>query len=389
MAFYLDHNASTPPLPEVVEAMLPWLRDGHANPHSEHVPGRRAAAAVERAKAFIGALVGVDGDDIVLTSGATESNNIVLQGYLRHHSERGALVHTTAEHKCVMEASAALAREGCEVRTVPVDALGRVDPRAVRAAVDASSSGRVLVSLIHANNEIGTVQSLAEVSQALQGSAAVFHSDAAQSVGRLPVDALGLGLDFLTFSSHKLGGPAGIGALFVAPDLRTTLRPLMHGGGQQDGLRPGTIPVFLAVGFGVACELAVRDRESTRAHAEEAAQAFLAELGAQSCSFEVLGDPRARLPGLRSIRFLGVDAREILDRIGPSVSASTGSACAAGELKPSHVLRAIGLREREAIEVVRFGFGRGMPTDDARAAARIVANACRISLRHSSLPPPY
>jgi len=376
MPLYLDHNASAPPFPEVVDAMLPWLREGHANPHSDHLHGRRAASAVEQAKASIGALVGADAEDVVLTSGATESNNLVLQGCLRGHGSTAALIHSAIEHACVMEAGEALAAEGVQRTVVGVDRLGRIDPDAVRAAVDAANRSRTLVSLIHANNEIGTVARLSDVAATLRGTGALFHSDASQSAGWLDVDVGSEGVDFLTLSSHKVGGPAGVGAFYAAPDVRNELRPLTYGGGQQGGLRPGTIPVFLAVGFGVACDLVAKRRSQDVRHAEAVAEAFVEALRQRSVAFEVLGDPDHRLPGLRSIRLRGVDARDLLDRLAPRLSASTSSACAAGELRASLVLRAIGLTEDEAVEVVRFGFGRSTTVGEARAAADWLVEAC-------------
>ena len=193
MAIYLDYNASMPPHPEVVDAMLPWMRDWHANPHSDHLAGRRADGAIQQAKASIAELVGADADEILLTSGATESNNIVLQGYLGQKAKPGTLIHSTTEHKSVLETAAALAMEGCEVVAVDVNGQGYVDPVEIRAAVDAAKFRRTLVSLIHANNEIGTVQSLEGISASIQGSSAVFHSDASQSAGRLPLDVSSMG----------------------------------------------------------------------------------------------------------------------------------------------------------------------------------------------------
>jgi cysteine desulfurase len=378
---YLDYNASVPPAPEVVEAMMSWLGDRHANPHAEHLHGRRAAAAVEQAKASIGALIGADGDDIILTSGATESNNLVIQGYLGGSDREGALVHSAFEHKCVLETGYALEQLGTPVARIPVDRLGRVSRMDVRAAVDQFGLDRMLVSLIHANNEIGTVLPLRDMSNALGGSGAAFHTDASQSAGRVPLHVGDDGLDFVTLSSHKIGGPAGIAALYVAPDLRSELRPILFGGGQQEGLRPGTIPVFLSVGYGVACELAAKKMADAAAHSEAVAASFLEALTQHTVRFDVLGNPQSRLPGLRSIHLPGFDARELLDRIGGDVSASTGSACAAGELRASHVLRAIGLSEEEATSVLRFGFSQATSHDDARRAADVLAKACAAAVR--------
>lgn len=374
---YLDHNASTPPFDEVIEAMLPWLREAHANPHAEHVPGRRAAAAVDAAKASIGALIGADADDIVLTSGATEGNNLVIQGLLRRPGPRTALVHSTVDHKSVGALAVAMAGEGHEVRAVGVDASGRVATDALRATMAACASERVLVSLIHASNEIGTVQDLDALALVVAQKEALLHLDAVQSAAWVPLDVGSGAIDFMTLSAHKLGGPMGIGACYISSDLRGDLRPMMHGGGQQAGTRPGTVPVFLAVGFGVACELAFQRREHDSRVAAASAEAFVQGLRERGIEFDVLGDANARLPGLRSIRFHGVDAGDLLGRAGARLAASTGSACAAGELRASEVLRAIGLSEEEANQVVRFGFGRGMPASGVQEAVDIVASALR------------
>lgn len=374
---YLDHNASTPPFEEVVEAMLPWLRQYHANPHSEHVPGRQAADAVQRAKASIGALIGGDGDDIVLTSGATEANNLVIQGVLRQPGRTTALVHSDIEHKSVSALASALADEGREVKTVPVDSLGRVQVEELCAVVASCEAERVLVSLIHASNEIGTVQNIDALALAAAKSEALLHLDAVQSAAWIPIDVAPGGIDFVTLSAHKLGGPMGIGACYVAAEIRHELRPLWFGGGQQNGLRPGTVPVFLAVGFGVACKLARQRRHDDALAAESSADAFVEGLIECGVPLDVLGDPVSRLPGLRSIRFHGADAGDLLDRAGARLAASTGSACTAGELRASPVLRAIGLSEDEANQVIRFGFGRGMSIAQVREAVDIVARVFR------------
>jgi cysteine desulfurase len=376
-ALYLDHNASTPPFDEVVEAMLPWLREAHANPHAEHVPGRRAAAAVESAKASIAALIGADGDDMVLTSGATEANNLVMQGVLRRSGLRTALVHSTLDHKSVAALAHVLAEEGHEVHAVDVDAQGRIAPSKLRSTLGSCAADQVLVSLIHASNEIGTIQDIDALALPVAQVEGLLHLDAVQSAAWVPIDVTSGAIDFVTMSAHKLGGPMGIGACYIAADLRDGLRPMMFGGGQQGGLRPGTVPVFLVVGFGVACDLALQRRDRDAQRAEAAASAFVDGLVQHGVRLEVLGDPVARLPGLRSVRFHGVEADDLLGRAGATLAASTGSACAAGELRASDVLRAIGLSEDEANQVVRFGFGRGMPIARVHEAVEVVASAYR------------
>lgn len=372
---YLDFNASVPPAREVIEAMLPWLSERHANPHSEHFHGHRAAVAVEEAKASIGELIGADGADIHLTSSATESNNLALLGYLRHRRDVGGLVHTAIEHKSVMETGHALREEGCPIAIVHPDAHGRISPADVREARASMDRPDVVVSVMHANNELGTVAPLRKIAEEI-GSSAILHTDAAQSAGRIPFDVGGLQVDVVTLSSHKIGGPGGIAALYIAPHLRSEYRPILYGGGQQGGLRPGTVPVFLAVGYGMACKLAAQRLAANAEHAELIADYFTGILTARGVVFERLGDPQDALPGLRSLRLMGLDARDVLDRCRRALSASTGSACTSGEITASHVLRAIGLSEDEASGVLRVGFGWQTTTDEVFSAAEALAAAC-------------
>lgn len=375
---YLDFNASVPPDAEAVQAMLPWLSGSHANPHSEHFHGHRAAVAVERAKESIANLIGGDGDDIVLTSSATESNNLALLGYLRHRCSTGALIHSSIEHKCVIEAGRELLAAGCAVTVVATDAKGRVLPDSIRRAVEGNERRDLLVSIMHANNEVGTLAPLKKIAAAI-GTGGIFHTDASQSAGRIPLDLTDLDLDLVTLSSHKIGGPGGIAALYIAPYLRSFYRPVLFGGGQQGGLRSGSIPVFLAVGYGVACDLAKQRLAEDAAHSEALAEVFTSVLVDRNVTFERLGDAESALPGLRSIRLVGLDARDVLDRCRGALSASTGAACTSGELSASHVLRAIGLSEQDAAGVFRVGFGRNSTSLEVTAAAISLAHACLAS----------
>lgn len=371
---YLDHNASTPPYPEVVEAMLPWLREHHANPHSDHVHGRIAANAVEQARYSVAQLIGASSEEIIFTSGATEASNLALHGYLRTQGDAGALIYSAIEHPCVREVALALGEFGTRVQEFEVDRQGQIDPLTIRQAIKEAGRTRPLVSVIHANNEIGTVQAIAPLAAAAHANGALLHLDVSQSLAWVDID-VGEGIDLATLSSHKVGGPAGIGALFVADGLKNELTPLIHGGGQQGGLRPGTIPVFLAVGFGVACDVVSVERAKRSLVAENAANAFVRVLADSGAAFEVIGSTQNSLPGLRSIRFPGTEARDLLDRLQAYVSASPSSACASGEFKASHVLRAIGLDEVEAMQVVRFGFGSTTSVQDAELAGQHVSSA--------------
>ena len=354
--------------------MLPWLRGQHANPHSDHIHGRLAANAVEQARHSVAQLIGASSEEIIFTSGATEASNLALQGYLRTHLDAGALIYSAIEHPCVREVALVLGELGTWVQEVEVDRQGQIDPLAIGQAIMGAGRMRSLVSVIHANNEIGTIQAIAPLAVAAHANGALFHMDVSQSLAWVNID-VGEGIDLATLSSHKIGGPAGIGALFVANDLKNELTPLVHGGGQQGGLRPGTIPLFLAVGFGAACELVSVEREKRTLAAENAANAFLRALTQSGAAFELLGSTQSSLPGLRSIRFPGTEARDLLDRLQTDVSASASSACASGDFKASHVLRAIGLNEVEAMQVVRFGFGSTTSVQDAELAAYHVSSA--------------
>lgn len=375
LPLYLDNAASTPPADEVIEAMLPWLRHTHANPHSEHFHGRRAADAVEAARDAVAELIGANVSDVVFTSGATEANNLALKGLLSAAGPRRHLWLSDIEHKSLREPARALASQGVTVTRIAVDARGRIAREAFADAMEQARATPGLVAITHGNNEIGTVQPIAEIEPYVRGYGHWLHVDASQSAVREPIDVLQLRCDLLCLSSHKLYGPGGIGALYVAPDLRGQLQPQMHGGGQEGGLRSGTVPPFLAVGFGVAARMALRRMDEDRAHLRQLAGVFERYLIDAGIPYELIGDPESRLPGHLSLRFPGIDAEDLLAVLGPKLSASTGAACAAGELRASQVLRALGLDEQTAGEVVRLSFGRGLSLELAEWAADQVAHA--------------
>lgn len=373
-ALYLDHPASTRPDEEVIEAMLPWLRDGHANPHAENRHGQRAAAAVEAARAEIAALIGADSSEIVFTSGATEANNLALRGFWPAKPLNGRLGLSAIEHKSLLETARDLADHGVSVHILALDAQGRIDPDAVRAWAEANDTAAPwLVSCGHANNEVGIVQDIAELADVVHSAGGRFHVDAAQSMGKLPLDVGSWGIDLASLSSHKIYGPAGIGALFVAADLRPAMRPQLTGGGQEGGLRSGTVPVFLAVGFGRAAAIAARRLAEDEHHLQQVVSAFLVQLAGEGVQHCLLSPKNGGLPGLISLHLPGFEAADLLDRLGPFASVSTGSACSAGELRASHVLRALGLNETDAGQVLRLGFGRGNSPAQARQFAHQLA----------------
>jgi len=376
MALYLDNNGTTTPDPAVVEAMLPWLRDWHANPHAEHAAGRRAAVAVENARVAVASLIGADAEDIYFTSGATESNNLILQGLLGQGSSARRLLMSSIEHKSVLAIGTALASSGVDVRVLNVESTGRLNPQCVSEALKGPPfDGTTVIAVMHANNEIGTVQPLQEIAALLNGTGAMLHVDAAQTCGKLPIDVESLGVDFLGMSSHKMYGPAGIGAVYIAPDLRGRLRPLMFGGGQQDAIRPGTIPVFLVVGFGMASKLARERLAANSQHLNHCTAACVGRLIELGIDHEWLGDPHHRLPGLISLRLPGADADRLLLSLSRELYAATGSACTSGEIRTSHVYRAIGLSGEEGAQVIRLGFSRYSAIGEAVRAAELIAAA--------------
>ncbi len=354
LPIYMDCHATTPVDPGVLEAMLPFLREHFGNAASRtHSFGWVAEEAVDRARVQVAELLGGEAREVVFTCGATESIFLGLCGAARARREHGAHVITTAiEHKAVLGSCAWLETQGFEVTTVGVDRRGIVDPDEIRAALRPDT---VLVAVMAANNEIGTLQPLAEIGALCRARGAVFHSDAAQAAGKVSLDVGEIGCGLMSLSAHKLYGPAGIGALFIAPGV--TLAPLLHGGAQERGLRPGTVPVALAVGFAAAAEVARREmaREAQRLTAY--CDRFLRRLRRARPDLKVNGTLEARLPGYLNLRFPGIQAEDLLATV-PELMLATGAACASGGAGPSPVLRALGLSAEEVAESIRISLGR-------------------------------
>ena len=372
---YLDHNATTPCDASVVAAMMPYFSEEFGNAASRtHAFGWRAEAAVERARGQVAALVGADAREIVFTSGATEANNLALFGAARarRRESNGKLDHVITcrtEHRAVLDPCLALEREGFRVTLLGVGPDGLLDPRALEAALDPRTA---LVSIMHANNEIGVVQPLEPLARAAAGAGAAFHSDAAQSAGALPLDVTQLGVDFLSLSAHKLYGPKGIGALVVRRrSPRARIEPILHGGGHERGLRSGTLPVALCVGFGAAAELARARREADAARHRHLRERLLARLSAELPALVLNGHAEARLPANLNVSFLGVEGEALLAAL-PELALSAGSACTSAKREPSHVLRALGAGEARALSALRFGIGRGNDEAEIDAAAELV-----------------
>jgi cysteine desulfurase len=374
---YLDFAASAPPAEEVVEAMLPWLRERHGNPHSDHWHGQRAARAIEDAREAIATLVGGDPEGVIFTSGATEANNLALKGLVG--PSRSRIWLSGIEHKSLLEPARSLAEQGAVVTMLNVNALGRIESTDLQMELQESDTNPGLIAIGHGNNEIGTIQDVAALAKVAHEHGHLLHVDASQTGGHWPLAATNDELDLVCISSHKMYGPAGIGALYVDPILLPHLRPMMQGGGQQQGARSGTIAPFLAVGFGAAAALAVRAAAEHRLHLQALTAAFLAQLEIQGLAYSLLGDPVNRIPGHLSLHIPGVAADDVLGRLLPHVSASSGAACASGELRASHALRAMGLDEIQASEVIRVSFGRSSRLEEAsEAAGRLIEVIQRI-----------
>lgn len=346
---YLDHQATTPLHPRVLAAMLPYFKERYGNPHSaQHAYGWAAEAAIEEARAQIASLIGARSDEIVFTSGATEANNLAIRGVAA--ASGGHVVTCATEHPCVLESCGRLAEEGRELTVLPVQPSGLIDLDRLAEALRPETA---LVSIMAANHEIGVVQPIAEIATLAHAQGALLHSDAAQAAGKIAVDVT-QGVDLLSLSAHKLGGPKGVGALFVRRGVR--LNPLLAGGGQERGLRAGTLPTPLCVGFGAACALAgaALPAESTRLRGlrDRLHAGLLARLPAMRLN----GAPEPRLPNNLNLCFPGVDADELLIEL-PELALATGSACASASQEPSAVLRALGLSDEEIQGSIRIGLG--------------------------------
>ncbi|MGO1118031.1 cysteine desulfurase family protein [Rhodovibrionaceae bacterium A322] len=353
---YLDNQATTACDPRVVEAMLPFFTERFGNPHSvSHSFGWDAEEAVERARNEMARLIGAEAREIVFTSGATEANNLAIKGAYRFHREqRPHLVTLASEHKCVLESIRAMEREGADVTILQPLSNGMVDLEALAEAVTERTA---LVSIMAANNEIGVIQPLAEIGDICRKMGAYFHCDAAQAVGKIPLDVQAMKIDLLSVSGHKFYGPKGIGALYVRRRPRARLLPLMDGGGQERGLRSGTLAPPLCVGLGEAARLAREEMESDDLRIKDLRDRFLAGLQESLAGVRLHGDRHQRLSGNLNISFDGVLAEDLI-KAEPRLAMSTGSACTSASVEPSYVLTALGLDDATANGAVRIAFGR-------------------------------
>ncbi|HWK35657.1 cysteine desulfurase family protein [Sphingomonas sp.] len=359
---YLDYQATTPLAPEALAAMLPWLESQHANPHSAHAPGRAAKAVVETARAQVAALL-PQGGQVVFTSGATEALNWAIKGSF------GPVVTLATEHAAVLDTAAAVERRGRAVTVLPVGSDGVVD---LDRARDAMTPGTGLVAAMLVNNEIGVIQPVAELAALTHAAGALFLCDAVQGYGRVPIPE---GCDLIALSAHKIHGPKGIGALWIRDGV--AIEPLLHGGGQEGGVRSGTLSPALCAGFGAAARLAREQFEADRAHVTH----LYALATARMAGWMLNGSATERYRGNLNLRFPGLDVARLMSELR-DIAFSAGSACASGSGRPSHVLRAIGLSDAEARSSIRIGFGRYTGEEELMAALDridIAARAQRIA----------
>ena len=355
---YMDNHATTPMDPRVLEAMLPYFSEKFGNAASRnHQFGWEAEAAVDQARDQIARLINAKAKEIIFTSGATESDNLAIKGVVEFYKDKGNHVITAVtEHKAVLDTCKALERAGkAQVTYLPVDKYGRIDPDDVRRAI---TDKTILISLMYANNEIGTIHPLREIGKVAKEKGILFHSDATQGVGKLPLDVESMGIDLMSMTAHKIYGPKGCGALYVrSKGPRVRLTPMMDGGGHERGMRSGTLNVPGIVGFGKACELSGVDMETEAARMLEMRERLREGIFSQLDEVYVNGHPSHRLPGNLNVSFAFVEGESLLMGL-KDVAVSSGSACTSATLEPSYVLKALGIGEDLAHTSIRFGLGR-------------------------------
>ncbi len=375
---YFDTAATTPVAPDVLTRMIRILsgEEGDANPASRHLPGQTAATIIEAARAEIAAELGAEPDEVIFTSGATEANNLALRGVALAHAAQGRhLVTSAIEHKSVLACCAALEREGYAVTRLAPNRQGWIEPDTVKAALRPDT---LLVSLMHINNETGVMQPIAEVADMVAEAGVLFHVDAAQSAGKFAIDLQQISIDLLSFSAHKFHGPKGVGGLIVRNRRRLRLQPLMFGGSQEFGLRPGTLATHQIVGLSAALTLAARRREVDLQQVAGLKQQFLEQLGSRQ-PLQIHGDPARCSPYIVNFAIPGVSSAALINQLATAVALGSGSACSSGTVEPSPVLRAMGIEGESLYGAVRLSFSRDhTPAEVTLAVAHIAAAVQRI-----------
>ncbi len=375
MAIYLDHAATTPVHPQVKEAMLPFLSEKYGNPSSIHGFGREIRNAVDRARDQVARGLNADSGELIFTSGGTEADNLALIGVALALREQGKdhVITSQVEHHAVRDTCRFLERMGFRVTWLPVDERGQVSPKQVQEAL---SEETAILSIMYGNNEVGTLQPVAEIGEIARERGVFFHTDAVQAFGTEQIDLKSLPVDLLTITGHKINGPKGVGALWIGGDV--PLQPLQHGGLQEKRRRAGTENVPGIVGLGVAAELATLHREEHRQRTARYRQAMLEKLDAAEIRYHINGHPEQHLPHILNLSFPGADTEMILMNLDlEGVACASGSACTSGTLEVSHVLEAMGLPEERLGSAIRFSFGRGNTEEEVRVAAQRVAEVIR------------
>lgn len=368
---YLDYNATTPHAPEVIETMRPYFEEHFGTPTSSHWYGRKTREAVEKARSQVAALLNCTPGEIIFTSGGTESNNYAIRGIaLARRSQGMHIITSQIEHPAVSAVCERLKQDGFEITYLPVDEHGLISVSDIERAIRPET---ILITLMHANNEVGTIQPIKEVAELANARRIAFHTDAAQSAGKIPVDVRSLGVDLLSLAGHKLYAPKGVGALYVRAGM--PLERLMDGAGQEYGRRPGTENVLEIVGLGKACEIARRDLEANREHMRRLRDRLESALRQRVPDIRVNGAPDRQLPNTLSVSFHGVDANVLLAAIEDEVAVSAGAACHSGQVHVSHVLLAMQVPEEWARGTLRFATGRMTSEVDIDTAVVVVADA--------------
>jgi cysteine desulfurase len=370
---YLDYQATTPMDPRVLEKMLPYFTEKFGNPHSRsHAYGWEAEAAADLAREQVASLIGAGEKEIIFTSGATESNNIAIKGAAHFYKDKkNHIITLTTEHKCVLDSCRHLEQEGFEVTYLPVQPNGLVDLEALRAAIRENT---VLVSVMAVHNEIGVIQPLAEIGKMCRERGVLFHTDAAQAFGKIPLDVEAMNIDLMSISGHKIYGPKGIGALYVRRRPRVRLEPLFSGGGQERGFRSGTLPLPMVVGLGEAARIAKEEMGKDAEHVRTLYNKFLTEILDGVKDVFINGDRVARWPGNINLSFAYVEGESMIMAI-KDLAVSSGSACTSASLEPSYVLRALGVGEDLAHTSIRFGIGRFTTPEEVDYAIKLVKSS--------------
>lgn len=372
LPIYMDYQATTPLDPRVMEAMLPYFTTKFGNPHSRsHSFGWEAENAVEEARSDVAKLIGAEAKEIIFTSGATESNNLAIKGIAKFYgNKKNHIITVVSEHKCVLDACRHLEQEGIKITYLPIKPNGIIDLEVLKNAINDQT---MLVSVMAVNNEIGVIQPLKEIGKICRERGVFFHSDIAQGFGKIPIDVNDCNIDLASISGHKIYAPKGIGALYVRKKPRVRLTPLINGGGQERGMRSGTLPTPLIVGLGVAAKIAYNEMEKDTKHVNDLFDRFLNNINSKISEVYLNGDKDQRYKGNLNLSFAGAEGESIILAI-KDLAVSSGSACTSASLEPSYVLRSMGVDEELAHTSIRFGIGRFSTEQEIDYAAKLICS---------------